>query len=571
MNKTSYALQAGDAVVASLAKHGVEYFFGNAGTDFAPLIEAFSRAAAEGMPSPLPVTVPHENTAMGMAYGYYLATGRPQAVMTHVTVGTANATLGVMNAERQNVPILLMAGRTPISEGNARGARSRHIHWAQESFDQAAMLREYTKWDYELRRPEMADDVIGRGLSIAMTEPRGPVYLTLPREVIATELPGGKIPNGPVYKAATAPAPDPAAIEQVAKLIAKAKRPVIITTNLGANHDAVAALDVLADECAITVAANWPRYVNIRADHPMYLGVDSKLALEGADVIIVIECDVPWTPSTDNPGPDVAVIHIGADPLFSNYPIRTFPTDLAITSDPAAALREIHRALGPLLAGQADKIDARHREVRARHDAYIAGVAEELKNRSAEKPMSRAFVTAAIEKIRGTDGILLNESPVSQGHLTHTRPGTYFSSSAVGGLGWALGASLGIKLADRSRFIMTAVGDGSYMFNNPTSAHQMSRAMELPTLTIIFNNLMWGAVSRATKAMYPGGYASRSNRVPLTHLDPAPDYEVVVTASGGYGAKVEEPDDLMPALEKARDVVINKKRPAVLNVMTEGV
>src|ERR687891_154170 len=131
---------AAEAYLELLASRGVEYFFGNAGTDFAPIIEAYAKRAAQGQVLPRPITAPHEITAIGMAHGYAMVTGRPQVVMVHVIVGTANALGGIINAARAHAPILVTAGRTPLTEDKLLGARNRHIHWAQESFDQGAMV-----------------------------------------------------------------------------------------------------------------------------------------------------------------------------------------------------------------------------------------------------------------------------------------------------------------------------------------------------------------------------------------------------------------------------------------------
>ena len=179
------AATAGDVVLASLRRHGIEHFFANPGTDFPPIVEGFARAKLTGAKVPRPVLVPHENLAVAMAHGAYLMTGAPQAVMVHVNVGTANTINLLANAARDRVPLLLMAGRSPIMEAGAFGARSRPIHWAQEMFDQAGMVREFVKWDYELRNPDQAGLVVARAVEAAMAEPRGPVYLTLPREPLS--------------------------------------------------------------------------------------------------------------------------------------------------------------------------------------------------------------------------------------------------------------------------------------------------------------------------------------------------------------------------------------------------
>src|SRR5947209_5846825 len=185
MTKKADIETTAEAYLELLAARGVEYFFGNAGTDFAPIIEAYARRGAHGHLLPRPITVPHEVPAVAMAHGYAMVTGRPQAVMVHVIVGTANALGGVINAARGGVPMLFTAGRNPITEAGFRGSRERQIHWAQESFDQGAIVREFVKWDYELRNFAQLETVVDRALAVTQAEPQAPVYLTLPREVLA--------------------------------------------------------------------------------------------------------------------------------------------------------------------------------------------------------------------------------------------------------------------------------------------------------------------------------------------------------------------------------------------------
>ena len=224
-----------DAYLALLASRGVDYLFANAGTDFAPLIEALAKAQAgksEGR-HPRPLLVPHENVAVAMAHGYYMATGRVQAVMVHVGLGTANAINGLYNAARQNVPILFTAGRTPILESGVAGSRNNYINWAQELFDQAAMVRELMKWDYELRHPLQLETVVDRALALATSEPQGPVYLTLPREVLAAACDGHTSRARTSIAAATPPQADATALAQLAAWLRAARAPLIITSSAG--------------------------------------------------------------------------------------------------------------------------------------------------------------------------------------------------------------------------------------------------------------------------------------------------------------------------------------------------
>src|SRR3990167_952743 len=163
---------AAEAFLRAPADHGADYLFVNPGTDFPPIVEAFDRAKKTNARVPKPVLVPHENLAVAMAHGAYLMNGRPQAVMVHVNVGTANAINNLINLSRDRVPLILAAGRTPITEKGSFGSRNRPIHWAQEMFDQSGMLREVVKWDYELRQPTQVGDVVARSVEVAMAHPR---------------------------------------------------------------------------------------------------------------------------------------------------------------------------------------------------------------------------------------------------------------------------------------------------------------------------------------------------------------------------------------------------------------
>src|SRR5512142_428479 len=212
---------AAEAFLRALADHGVDHFFCNPGTDFAPIVEAFGRAKKTNAKVPKPILVPHENLAIAMAHGAYLMNGRPQAVMVHVNVGTANTINNLTNLSRDRSPLILAAGRTPITEKGQFGSRSRPIHWAQEMFDQAGMLRELVKWDYELRMPSQVGDVVARANEVAMAHPRGPVYLVLPREPLSAPMPEPVGPTKPRPQAASVH-PDPKAIATLAEWLATA-------------------------------------------------------------------------------------------------------------------------------------------------------------------------------------------------------------------------------------------------------------------------------------------------------------------------------------------------------------
>src|SRR5258707_1598485 len=257
-----------EAYVALLAERGVEYLFANAGTDFAPLVEAFAKAARIGTPVPQAGPATHETLGFWMAHGYAMVSRRVPAVMVHVSVGTANGVCGALNAARDNVPILFTAGRSPLTESGLPGARDVYIHWAQEMFDQAGMVREIVKWDYELRNGEQLETVIDRALSIATTSPGGPVYLSLPREVLAAPLPGFSYDSPGRRVSAAPPAADKGAIDEAAQIIAAAENPLIITASAGRDPAAVEALAQFARRFALRGVQHRPRRPCVPAVHP---------------------------------------------------------------------------------------------------------------------------------------------------------------------------------------------------------------------------------------------------------------------------------------------------------------
>src|SRR5574341_506030 len=344
--ETSVPVQnTAQAYLELLRARGIEYFFGNAGTDFGPLVDAFAKCAAEGKDRPRPVTVPHEFVAVSMAHGFTMCTGRPQVVMAHTIVGTANCAGALINAARANIPLFMTAGRTPLVESGLLGARDLYIHWAQEAYDQAGIIREFLKWDYELRNFVQLEAVVDRALAVATSEPQGIAYLTLPREVLAEPQTEFRLETAPADSRRDRLQPDPRQVEKAAALLATAESPLLITTGLGRDPDAVGALIELSEALAIPVVEFNLTHVNFPTSHPHHLGFNPAPFLERSDVILVVESDVPWFPSRTRVNPSARVIHVGGDPLFVRYPIRTFPTDLALRGDAAAALEALTAGL----------------------------------------------------------------------------------------------------------------------------------------------------------------------------------------------------------------------------------
>lgn len=550
----------GEAWLQLLANRGVEMLFANSGTDFPSIVEGLARAEHLGLPVPRAVVAPHENAAVSMAHGYALVTGRAQAVMVHVNVGTANALSGLLNAERDYVPMLMAAGRTPIHESGVPGARSLNIHWAQEMFDQAGMVREAVRWDYELRDPRQLVPVTDRALALAHSAPRGPVYLSLPREVLAMS-PAGDELSPPRMAPVEALGADPRAVAAAAAALSRAARPLIITARAGADRRVPAVLSRLAGRLAAPVVEYRPRHTNLSTDDPLHGGFEVSALLPGADVVLVLDCDVPWIPDTDRLAPGAVVIQAGEDPLQARYVTRGFPADITLRGSAALVIEALLAELGAGPSGT------------RRAEAEAACRARRATPFSLDAPparMSMGWVSYCLDRLRTRDSILVNEYPLQRGVMQVTEPGGFYGSSPMGSLGWGLPAALGVKLAAPGREVVAALGDGCLIFANPVACHQITAAEGLAVLVVVFNNRRWGAVERATRALYPDGYAVRANRMPLTSLEPAPDYARVAEACGLWGRDVTDPAALPTTLRAAFDVVRGEGRSALVDVLCDG-
>ncbi len=553
---------AAEAFLRALADHGTDYFFANPGTDFPPIVEAFSRARKTNAKVPRPVLVPHENLAVAMAHGAYLMNGRPQAVMVHVNVGTANTINNLTNLSRDRVPLILAAGRTPITEKGSFGSRTRPIHWAQEMFDQAGMVRELVKWDYELRQPGQIGDVVARSVEVAMAHPRGPVYLVLPREPLSAPMPEPVGPTKPRPQAA-ATFPDPHAIATLAEWIASAERPLIVAATLPGN--AVPVLSHLAERCAIPVVTHNPRTVCLPSSHPMHFGYEPGALLVDSDLVIVLESDVPWIPHLQHPPAGCHVAHVGEDPFYVRYPMRSFPSDLAVQAGVVNALEALMAAVEPRLQMAEARIAARRARLTERMRTRRAQLA---KDSAAGQTISPEYLSRAIGEAVGDDAVIFNEYPLRSDHCLREKPNTFFALGPAGGLGWGFGAALGAKLAAPDQFVVATLGDGAYMFGNPTVGHWVSAVHNLPILTVVFNNARYGAVRRATLSMFKDGAAGEDDGNTLANLSPAPPYEEMARAQGAHAERVEKPADLPEALSRARNAVLIDRKQALLNVIT---
>lgn len=541
-----------DSVLTALKDAGVDYLFANAGTDFPPVIESLAAAAPGSVPTP--VTAPHETAAVAMAHGFYLTTGRAQALMVHVNVGLANALMGVINAASDNVPMLVMSGRTPITERGRKGSRITPIQVGQEMFDQTSIVRDCTKYTYEMRYPEQGAPLVHRALAVARTAPEGPVYLSLPREPLAAEIPDGLHDPTPVPVPSPA-APDPATLARAVAACAAAERPVILVQRGDTAGRLAPAVAALAARLGTPVYEPFPVRNVLPSAAPALAGYAPGPVLKTADLILAIDCDIPWIEALHRPDRATPVIQIGPDPLFARMPVRGHKTDIALTGDAVATVTALATALpGP------DR-PFTHPDPAARR-ANARAVAEA----GSTAPMTAEWMSACVSDIMDDRAVAFTELGLLPGFMDLKGPNRLFCNPHSGGLGWALPAALGAQLADRDRLVIACVGDGSYMFANPVACHQIAEALDLPVLTIVKNNATWNAVRRSVLKGYPQGAAVAANEMPLTSLSPIPDFASVARASRAHAETVTDGRDLPAALERAVHIIRSERRQVLLDL-----
>jgi acetolactate synthase-1/2/3 large subunit len=540
---------------------GLDYLFCNFGTDHAPLIEAMAAFRRAGRDMPKTILCPHENTAVHMAAGYAIATARGQGVMVHVDAGTANSAMALHNLCRARIPVMLMAGKAPFTtRGELLGTRDTYVHFVQEPFDQASVVRPYTKWEYNLPSGVIAKEALRRAHTVMESDPKGPVYFTFPRETLTQSFDEGAIRSYPAerFGAVALRGVDAGSVEAIAARLLAAERPLLITAYAGRNHKTVAVLDELARFAGIRVIEFNPLYVSLPHDSPCHGGFTPARALAEADVGLLVDVDVPWIPSDmpDNPATWWAQIDIDAEKR--NFPMWTFPASLRLQGDS-------HRVLSDLLAVLKAKADGAFKTRAAARVAKLAeegqarrdGAARLAHQRGSAGQISPHYVCAALAKALKPTDIVLNEAirngPTVIAQMPRTEPGTLVGL-AGGGLGFSGGMALGLKLAMPERTVVQIAGDGTFYFSNPQSTQAVSRQYKLPIFTVVLDNSGWAAVKEATLRVYPEGDAKAGADYGAL-LAPDMDFAKVAEAAGAHGELLSDPDAVEGAIARCLDAV----------------
>ncbi|GAB7359063.1 hypothetical protein MBLNU230_g5135t1 [Neophaeotheca triangularis] len=577
------------AFFEALWEAGVTHCFVNLGSDHPSIIEAIVKGQNEkGGNFPRIITVPNEMVALSMADGYARLTNKPQAVIVHVDVGTQGLGAAVHNASAGRAPILIFAGLSPYTtEGEYRGSRTEYIHWIQDVPDQKQVVAQYCRYVGEIKRGKNTKQLVNRALSFAMSEPRGPVYLMGAREAMEEDIEPYKLDQNhwnPIELGGLTNKQ----LQSVSELLAGAKEPLLITGYSGRNHNCVNALVELADTVKnLRVLDTGGCDMCFPADHPAWLGCRYGVdpAIKSADVILVLDCDVPWIPTQCKPRDDAKIVHIDVDPLKQQMPVFYINAIARYRADAETAISQISRHIKTTMQDRVSSEEAKQR-AEAREKQYkekLQTIASQAKP-SEDGTYAASYLVSQLRKACPEDTIwaieAVTNTPFVADQIQAKLPGSWINCGG-GGLGWSGGGALGIKLAtdamcggnNKGKFVCQIVGDGTYLFSVPGSVYWVAQRYNIPILTIVLNNQGWNAPRKSLLLVHPDGQGSKVNNEALNiSFAPTPDYAGIAKAAAGgkcwtgTAGTAEDLETLLPEAVKA----VQSGTCAVLDAHLDG-
>src|SRR6267142_1285986 len=544
------------ALLRTLRRMGVEKIFASPGSDWAPLWEALAMPSArEEFPEYL--SSRHEETAIAMASGYAKSTGKLPAVVLHTTVGALHATMGMRAALHERIPMVLLAGESiSFGERPEYGIGPQWLRLLSDVGGPARLVAPCAKWSFGLNDSALLSATIERACRIATSAPAGPAFVSVPTEFLMDAHPEEAIrAASPVRN----PAADPAALDELAKMLCAAKRPVILTEEAGKDTAAVGRLVELAETLGAPVFDAWqPGYANFPRSHPLYAGVapDMKALLEESDLLFCVETVVPVHPAALLSGSRARVAFLGEDPLHTHLPYWGFRSDISVAG-----------ALEPSLALLCERV------ARAIPKGSRSSIAEEWAGRNAkarEQLRGKGRASGAGSRIESAwighelnaalpEGAIVVDETITHRHdivrqLERLAPGGFISAS-YGGLGMGIGTALGVKVARPAATVAVTIGDGAFFYNPVIASFGAAQELKLPLLVVLFNNAGYLSQKLDVVREYPQGWAVRSKQFAGLSIAPRPDYPSLARAFGGYGESVERASDVRPALERGLEAV----------------
>lgn len=532
----------GEHFLTTLRALGVNDFFANPGTEFASIIHGFETLSEDCVPRPH--LCGHELLAFNLAYGMALesmSSGgqiRPAAVMTHANVGLANLSIGVIGASRMNIPVVLFAGHTAEVE-TGLGERDRNIHWSQDSRDQSSLVREYLKFECHLQNPESIEATLSRAVRIATTAPMGVVLITLSRDFLMRPLTPAKsvarrwpdVIHGSSYRTQDIP-------QKLVQLHKESRRVIAITNRLGRSASGAKSLIEFSERHQIGVMTPDDYYASFPISNSRFLGAKNEKALAEADLVYVLETDVPWYPLSRGPRA-ATVVHIGETPLWDALPLRSHDIDIAIAANAASVLDAL------------SSLEASSQNLRSRQ-TWLADL--RFESPPEDLNLNTRCVAQTIGRSLRPGDTIWNELGLQHTDFGSIPTGSYFRSGAASPLGWAIGAALGYSMGDsggQSKGTLNVVlGDGVLQLSPMLAAIQffqdrIAGGGEVRMRVFVLNNLGLKSIEKNAKAQFPG----IPDRARLTSFQASLQYENLANLYNGKGIVVNSAAELRAACE----------------------
>jgi acetolactate synthase-1/2/3 large subunit len=567
---------AAEGYVEMLHRYGVDFVFASPGTEFVPVWEFLAKYNEAGK-KPLYMNTRHEGLSVSLAKGYYMVSGRPQVLMAHVLTGTLHGAMELKAAYTDQIPLMLLVGEARTHDDEVYGGTpGPHYLSFTEVGGQQRLIQPYMKW---VDTPQCNDNILStiiRGLDIASTDIKGPVMLSLSRELLFDKREKMRVPYP--NPRPSPPQADPEALRKLTRMLAKSEDPLIYTRYLGRNRGVVASLVELA-ELVGTPVFETPGYTNFPTNNPLHMGTSMGNYLVDADLILVIDANgwPPWYPPNSITDRSRAkIVFMDLDPLQLKYPVYSYPADLLIAADSSLAL--------PALVAEVKKVHINEKGAEdrlARWGKEHKRLREEWKKAAfAAKdqcPISPRWLCYCIDEVVDENTILVHEtishSTIIFEHIERHRvvPGSQLEATgpiAHTGLGQGLGVALGAKLAAPEKTVIALEGDGSFNYNPVHACLGLAQEYAIPFLTIIYDNQGYAAMKHHPR-YYPKGYAMSSGRIYGVACEPKPDYAKLSEAFGGYGEEVIDPSEVKPALLRALKH-LKKGTHALLDVILPG-
>jgi benzoylformate decarboxylase len=526
------------AFLQILKQEGVSTMFGNPGTTELPLMDGLARE-----PGIRYVLALQEAVAVSMADGYAQASGGIGAVNVHVSPGLGNAMGMLYDAYKAGAPLLLTAGQHDQSF-----TVTEPILWSEL----VPLATPYVKWAVEIKRLEDLPRIVHRAAKTALAHPRGPVFLSLPVDVLNNER---DLELGTPTRVAAGIVGDRAAVAAAAKLLARASSPLILAGDAVAHGDAIAELVELAELVGAPVMLEGVASTcNFPFTHPLYaggsprLGPQIKAALMRHDLVLSIGADMFTLslPSDVDPMPyGLTVIHMDVDPWEIG---KNYPAAVGIHGDPKATLPDLSEAFRRETTKNGHKDAAKRREtIGAANAAERAELVRQAETDAKRMPMSPLSLVHAVAKATPKDAVVVDEAISSSNGIRtffDCTDNKSFFSLRGGGIGWGLPAALGIKLALPNRPLVAMVGDGSAMYTN--QALWTAARENLAVVYVIFNNGSYRILKQRTHALK--GYSAEDDVYVGMDLTPAIDYIGLAKSLGVPGERVEKTQDVGSAV-----------------------